>query len=113
MAQGALDPPSPAVVQDQCEEPNLSSPSLHLEDHITQERFSSIMANFSPLHSSTRTGNQGVLKKTKMTTADFQEAMSNLLGRSSDDEKIILLCKKVRTISCGLCNLIHLYHITD
>lgn len=92
--------PSPAVsrpqAQDQWEQPSvLSSPSLHLEDHITQEWFSSIMDNFSHLHCSTRTGNKGVLEKTKMTTADFQEAMSDLLGRPSDDQKIILLCKKV------------------
>lgn len=93
------DPDLPQRAPETCG--SLASPSLTLADHITQERFSRIMADFSERKQQTFAGgssnNQGLgaLQSTKMTTEDFQEAMSRLLGRPPDDPKIMLLCKKV------------------
>lgn len=80
---------------------SLNSPSLRLAEHITEERFSKIMADFNRHKQQDSCGYQGSsstlsLKKTKMATEDFQEALSTLLGRPPNDPKIILLCKKVR-----------------
>lgn len=77
---------------------NLCSPSLHLEDHLTKETFSAIMKDFRRILSETDTNiasSQNTRKNAKMTTTDFQVAMSKLLGRPPDDEKIVLLCDKV------------------
>ena len=75
--------------------PCLSSHSLHLEEHITLEKFSHIMRDFHRLSRASEGDYQKPLKTTKMSTEDFQVTMSNLLGRPPDDEKIILLCNKV------------------
>lgn len=80
---------------------SLASPSFHLAEHINQERFSKIMADFNDrkhqsCNCSSSSGNSGTLQRTKMTTEDFQEAMSKLLGRPPDDPKIVLLCEKVK-----------------
>ena len=99
----SLPPNHPPHLQQQAPETSLASPSFTLADHITQERFSKIMADFNERRQQTLQGNssnQGLgstlLQTTKMTTEDFQEAMSRRLGRPPDDPKIMLLCKKVR-----------------
>lgn len=75
---------------------SLSSRSLHLEDHITQEKFASIMQDFHQEDEKVG-GAAGYrrLQDSKMTTGQFQVAISKLLGKEPDDEKIVHLCNKV------------------
>ena len=79
----------------------LSSPSLHLTDHINFEVFSRIMEDFSEHRAEASGGGGGdstanPLQNAKLAAEDFQKVMSDLLGRLPDDPKIVLLCKKVR-----------------
>jgi hypothetical protein len=93
--------PSPrsGMDQQQISASSLASPSLHLVEHITRGRFSQIMADFNhrKQRGNTDSSYQGTTLP-QMTTEDFQEAMSRLLGRPREDPKIILLCKKVRAV---------------
>ena len=79
------------------EKSSLSSQSLHLEEHITLEQFSNIMADFKN-HPKVKGG-------TKMTMETFRESISKLLGRSPNDKKILLLCSKVSKSSKGKAQL--------
>lgn len=73
--------------------------SLPLEDQITVEQFSQLMAIFQ---SQRRRG-----KGSKMSEGDFRQTLAAVLGREESDEKIALLCAKVRAaaeVSETLCN---------
>ena len=74
----------------------LSSHSLHLEEHITYEKFSSIMQDFHRLGKTSEEDSHKPLKATKISTEDFRVTMSKLLRWPPDDDKIILLCNKVQ-----------------
>lgn len=81
----------------------LSAPrSLQLEQLITHEMFSSIMADFHS-HNQNSSTYQTTQERTKMTTEDFQVAISKQLGRSPHDESIKQLCNKVILCTCVFC----------
>ena len=76
---GIIRPPLPSSYE--------HTRSLPLEDQITVEQFSQLMAVFQ---SKRRRG-----KGAKMSEVDFRQTLAAVLGREERDEKIALLCAKV------------------
>ena len=69
------------------------------------EQFSQLMAVFQ----SQRRGGKGA----KMSEGDFRQTLAAVLGREERDEKIALLCAKVRVVvevSCNIKPLIGNFH---
>ena len=68
-----------------------SSSTQRLEDHITVDQFSQLMDTF---HSQGKhRKSQGTIK---LTTESFRTALSHTLNKPVGDERITLLCNKVR-----------------
>lgn len=68
-----------------------SNSALRLEDHITVDQFSQLMQTFYP-H-----GWKGpVPKMAKLTKQSFKVAFSKVLDIPDEDERLELLCNKVR-----------------
>ncbi len=79
----------------------LSSSSLHLEEHISLEHFTNIMANFHhhPFKARASVSKQKGLSEVQMTTEAFRLAISKLVKRPPDDDKLMLLCNKVGSLA--------------
>jgi hypothetical protein len=68
-----------------------SGESWKLEDAITVEQFSQLVKYFQR-HGEWRRS----MGTTQLATPIFRQILAKLLGHSEDDEKIVMLCNKVR-----------------